>query len=296
MEQECRASRRTQGWHHQFEANGGASFRVAYGLGALALALAWQAPARAQTLDDNYWINVQAFYPRVDTQVRVTAKTETQIGTNIDLEKDLDLDRENVVPAVSIGSRFGHVVVGADYFRLKRSGEVGLQRDITFDDTTYPAEASVRSGFNSNIYRLTVGYAFIQKPDLEVGGAIGLHATNFRISISGEASVGGSSIDATTRVKKVFAPLPTVGLFATWKIAPRLEAAGRVDYLSLKVGDYDGKLVNVQAGVNYRVFDHVSLGIAYRYVDYRLGVDKEYWDGRVRYKLNGPALILQGSF
>lgn len=96
---------------------------------------------------------------------------------------------------------------------------------------------------------------------------------------------------ATTRVKKVFAPLPTVGLFGTWQVAPRLEASGRVDYLSLKIKDYDGKLVNVQAGLNYRVFEHLALGVACRYVDYRLGIEKYAWSGRVRYKMNGPALV-----
>lgn len=69
-----------------------------------------------------------------------------------------------------------------------------------------------------------------------------------------------------------------------------------MDYLSLKISDYDGKLLNLQAGVAYRIFEHASLGVAYRYVDYRLGVEKDSWNGRVRYKLRGPALILQASF
>ncbi len=270
--------------------------RIAAALCTLASSAAWHGAAQAQTLAKNYWINVQAYYPKVDTNVRVTAKTEETVGTDIDLEQDLKLDREDVVPAVSVGSRFGHVVLGADYFRLKRTGEVNLSRDITFDDTTYPADASVRSGFSSDIYRLTVGYAFIQKPDLELGAAIGLHATDFDVSLSGEASVGNASGSSTVRRKKVFAPLPTLGLFGTWKIAPKLEVNGRVDYLSLNVGDYDGKLVNVQAGINYQVLDNVALGIAYRYVDYRLGIDKDEWSGRVRYQLNGPALVLQAAF
>lgn len=270
--------------------------RLTVCLGGYAVAMGWQTGAQAQTLADDYWINAQAFYPRVDTSVRATANTSEAIGTDIDLESDLDMDRKEVLPAVSAGARFGRVVVGADFFRLKRSGEVGLSRDIEFDGTLYPVSAQVKSGFSSDIYRLTVGYAFISKPDVEIGAALGLHATNFTVSLSGEASSGEGSLEATARRKEVFAPLPTVGLFATWQLAPRTEASGRIDYLSLKIGDYDGKLVNIQAGVNYRIVDHASLGLAYRYVDYRLGIEKDAWSGRVRYKLRGPALIVQASF
>ncbi|MED5545283.1 MAG: hypothetical protein VYD90_08545 [Pseudomonadota bacterium] len=270
--------------------------RVAALAGALLTSALWQMPAQAQTLADDYWINLQAYYPKVDTKVRATANTQSAIGTDIDMERDLALDRNEVVPAVSLGSRLGKVIVGADFFRLERSGEIGIARDIVFDGTTYPASASIGSSFESDVYRFTVGYAFVQKPDLEIGAALGLHATDFRISLSGEAAIGNDAVQATTRVKKVFAPLPTVGLFGTWQVAPRLEANGRVDYLSLKIKDYDGKLVNVQAGLNYRVLDNLALGVAYRYVDYRLGIDKDAWSGRVRYKMNGPALVLQASF
>ena len=265
-------------------------------LGVLFSAAVWQEPAQAQTLDDDYWINVQAYYPKVDTNVRVSANTAQTVGTDIDFENDLDMDNKEVLPAVSVGARFGRVVVGGDFFRLKRTGSVLLGRDITFDDVTYPVDARVDSGFSSNIYRLTVGYSFIRKPDLEIGGAIGAHVTSFRVSLSGEIEGSEQGFDLEGRRKKVLAPLPTLGLYGTWQPAPKVELTGRIDYLKLKIGDYDGKLVNAQAGVSYRIFNHASLGVAYRYVDYRLGVDKDAWNGRVRYKLHGPALVLQASF
>ncbi|MCJ2178375.1 autotransporter outer membrane beta-barrel domain-containing protein [Novosphingobium album (ex Hu et al. 2023)] len=263
---------------------------------AVAAALSCPAPVRAQTLDDDYWLNVQAYYPRVDTNARVTAKTEQAIGTDIDFEKDLKLDNRDVLPAVSAGARFGHVVVAADFFKLKRSGSIDLARDLVFDDVTYPVNARISSGFDSNIYRLTVGYALVQQPDLELGAAIGVHATQFQLELSGQATTDGETFATERRRKKVFAPLPTVGLFATWRLAPRLEATGRVDYLSLKIGDYDGRLVNAQAGVSYKVLKNASIGLAYRYVNYRIKIDKDVWSGRIRYALNGPALILQASF
>lgn len=183
---------------HAGHARGGRNWAIALRRTAsssvLVAAALWQAPAMAQTLAEDRWISVQAYYPHVDTNVRVNANTAQTIGTDIDFEKDLDLDSEEVLPAVSAGARFGRVVVGAEFYKLKRSGSVGLARDITFDGTTYPVNAQVESGFSSNIYRLTVGYALVSKPDLEIGAALGLHATNFRFSLSGQAAAGGQGV------------------------------------------------------------------------------------------------------
>ena len=269
---------------------------IALAMTSAAAILIVPAQAGAQTLSDDYWINVMAFAPKIDTNVRVQTKTDTIVGTDIDFENDLAMDNDEVLPSVSIGSRFGRVIVNADFYKLKRSGSTSLRRDITFDDVTYPASAQIGSSFDSDIYRLTVGYAFVQNETLELGAGLGLHATRFDLSIEGEASVGSAGASTEVRRRDFLAPLPTLGAFATYRLSDRIEANARLDYLSLKIGDYDGKLVNAQASVSYQIVRHVSLGVAYRYVDYRVGVDKDLWSGRVRYKLHGPAFILQGSF
>lgn len=267
-------------------------------LGAAACStLALASPARAQTLDNNYWLSVMAFYPRVDTNVRVDADGPNQaLSTDVDFEQDLNLDKDEILPSVTAGARFGKVIVGADFYKLKRTGDISLAREITFDDVTYPVSAQLESGFDSDIYRLTVGYALVQTPTLEIGAALGAHVTKFEFSVSGAGSAGGPGVQAETRRRDVLAPLPTLGLFGTWKAAPRLELNARVDYLSLKIDDYDGRLVNAQLGANYAIFPNVAIGAVYRYVDYRIGIEKTRWDGRIRYRLKGPALVLQASF
>jgi opacity protein-like surface antigen len=268
--------------------------------GACAAAAALSVPAGAQTLDNNYWVSAMAFFPRIDTDVRIGSSTPAtpgaEIGTDIDFEQDLALDKGEILPSFSGGARFGKVIVGADFYKLNRNGQTGLKRDITFDGVVYPANVQVRSGFDSQIYRLTVGYALVQNPTLELGAAIGAHVTRFETSLSGFASVGGQAGQTETRRRDTLAPLPTIGAFGTWKVAPRVELNGRFDWLSLKIDDYDGRLLNAQVGANYAVAKNLALGVAYRYVDYRLGIDKERWNGRVRYKLYGPAVLLQASF
>lgn len=253
--------------------------------------------AQGQTLDDKYWIEISGFWPDVDSHVQVANVAHPNIATDIDLESDLDLADRKVVPAVQAGVRLGHFVIGAEYYALRRSSSHTIGRDITFDDATYPVGVIVGSEFNSDIYRLTVGYDIVRKKNLELGLALGGHITQFEVGLNGQAIVQGSPVfTSEARKKSVLAPLPTIGAYGAVEIAPRLMLTGRADWLSLKIDDYKGRLWNVQAELNYRLFKNVGLGVMYRYVDYRLDADKEKWTGVMTYKFNGPAAVLRIGF
>jgi len=71
---------------------------------------------------------------------------------------------------------------------------------------------------------------------------------------------------------------------------------GRVDYLSLAYGDYDGGVTNVQVGAAYRFSPHVGIGAMYRYVDYDVDIDKDAWTGSLAYQFSGPAVYLEVAF
>ena len=251
--------------------------------------------ASAQALNDKYWLEGQAFFPNVSTTVSVSAKNET-VGTTINLEKDLDLDDHQTLPAVYGGVRFGRFSLIGEYYALNRSGVASISKDITFNDVVYPAGATVSSSLDTDVYRAAFGYSFVRKNNLELGAALGLHLTNFKIELSGDGHIGSAALQSEARKEDALAPLPTLGLFGTYEIAPRVQLGARVDYLSLKIGDYDGRLINTQANASYQVFRNVGLGVMYRYVDYRLKVDKDAWLGELSYRFNGPALFVRASF
>ena len=255
------------------------------------------APAQAQALEDDFWLQVSGFWANVDTDVRVAPIADPDAGTEIDLESDLNLDESALLPAVFAGARLGGgFSVGAEYYSLGRDGPITLERDIVFQDVTYPATVDVTTGFDTDVYRFTVGYAFVRNENLEIGAALGLHATDISLSISGEGSVGGAARQIETRRTEFLAPLPTIGLFATYEPMPRLTLGARVDFLSLSIDDYDGRLINAQASVAYRLFRNVGVGILYRFVDYRVDVEKTNYVGRFDYEFSGPAVFLEIGF
>ena len=253
--------------------------------------------ARAQTLSQQrYWLEAQAYWPDVNTTVSI-AGPNGNVGTKIDLESDLDLSDRKSLPAFQAGARFGDrwSLIG-EYYSLNRSGSASVGRDIVFDDVTYSTGATVSSGFDTKVYRAAVGYSFLKRDNFELGASLGLHVTQFKVTLAGEGHIGNAAASSELRKRDALAPLPTLGLYGAYQITPRLLLGGRVDYLSLKVGDYDGRLTNTEARLGYRLFKNVGIGAAYRYVDYDLNIDKPHWQGEVAYKFKGPAIFLQAVF
>jgi hypothetical protein len=154
----------------------------------------------------------------------------------------------------------------------------------------------VKGGFDSDLIRFTIGNRFFQRPNLKIGGAAGLHGTDFSVFLEGEGAVGERGLSVRLETRSVFAPLPTLGLFLTARPADRVHLSARFDWLSLTIDDYSGRLVNTQAAISYRVHKNVDLGAMYRFVDYRVRVRKERWNGSVNYEFSGPALFLQIGF
>ena len=252
-------------------------------------------PAAADPAGDKSWIEVSGYRPAIDTKINFSRPGAP--GAVIDLESTLGLGNRETLPAVYAGTHIGrHWVVTAEYFALSRSGTQNIGRDITFDGVTYPASASVSGVFDTNVYRATIGYDIVRNDMVEFGAGIGLHATNFKVGLNGQGRIGNSSLQSENRVETFLAPLPTLGVYANFAPSPKVSIRGRVDYLSLHVGDYNGSLINTQGEVGYRVVKNFEIGASYRYVKYNFGVTKPDYSGNVKYGFNGPALFLRANF
>ncbi|WP_199555853.1 outer membrane beta-barrel protein [Sandaracinobacteroides hominis] len=262
---------------------------------AASAAVAFTAPAHAQRFDDTVTLKVEAYFAGVDSFVRVGLPERP--GTGIDMEDVLGLDDSATLPAVQIGWRANDDwVFNAEYYRLGRRSQKTLDREIVVGDTTYPVSATVGAGFDSDIYRFTAGALLFQRERLELGIAAGFHGTNFKLFVEGQGSVGEQQSQVRREGRSIFAPLPTVGAFGQWEPANRLTISGRIDWLSLGIDDYSGRLINTEAAASYRIQKHIDVGLLYRYVDYKLKIDKDNWNGRVAYKFSGPAVFARVGF
>jgi len=239
-------------------------------------------------LTDSVTLQLSAFRPRVETTAHLNSSTGA-IGTDIDFENTLGFSDSKTIPALLASVRLGaRWKIEAEYFALKRSGTRTLNRTISWGDQTFVLGTTVNSEFDSDVYRLSVGYSFIKDNQKELGVVLGFHVTDFNTSIAAPA-VGAQSGDG-------LAPLPTIGVYGAYALSPRWLVSGRADYFSLNYDDYDGRLLNFGAGVEYRITRNFGAGLAYRYVDYDLTATKTRFTGGFQYRFSGPVLSVIGSF
>jgi hypothetical protein len=251
--------------------------------------------ASAQALDDRYWLQAAVYRPKIDTSASFSRPISP--GTELGFENELGFDDTDTLPAFAGGFRLGErwTVVG-EYFALDRDGSTTLTRDINFDGATFPASVQVSSNLKSDIYRISLGYAFIHTDQAELGASIGLHATNFDTSLQGQTVGPGGTRQTEKRSESFLAPLPTVGLYGTYQATPQITLNGRVDYLSLTVGDYSGGITNLEAAVAYRFSPMWAAGVSWRYVAYDLEVNKDNLNAKLDYNFSGPTAFVRVSF
>lgn len=260
---------------------------VVLGMGCVHLAAAqgWNVhPA----LTDRYSLQIGAYYPTADTTASLNG-TGGRIGTSVNFEDDLNLTDRKMVPQFLANVRLWEKWrVEAEYFSLHRSGARAVGRTINWGDNTYNVGTTVSSEFDSDIYRLSLGYSFIKDNQKELGAVLGLHVTDFSASLSAPA--------AGARTGDGLAPLPTVGLYGAYAFTPRWLLSGRVDYFTLNYNDYDGSLTNLNIGVDYRFTRNFGVGLAFRHVDYKVTASKTSYTGELQYKFNGPMIYGVASF
>lgn len=251
--------------------------------------------ASAQAMDERFWLEGSGYFPGIETKINVSRTG--QPGTVIDAENDLGMDDTDTLPAIYGGWRMSpRWILTGEFYALDRESSKTLERTIEFDGATYPVGVSLDSKIASNVYRATVGYSFIHNDRSELGASIGLHATDFDIALNGEAQIGPAVRQVVKRERTFLAPMPTIGVYGTYEITPKVILNGRVDFLSLEVDEYGGGITNAQASVAYRFTRMFSAGLAYRYVAYDLQVEKTDYNADIDYNFSGPSIFARVSF
>ncbi len=253
--------------------------------------------ALAERPRDSFWGELSYFYPTISSTARLDVTSTSRPGTLIKLEDDLDLDDRKGTPYLSLGMRLGERWrLEFDYYQLNRSGTRSINRQIEWGNTTFPIGVQIGTTFDTTVYRFSGGYSFYKTAMSEAGVGFGLHITDFTTALSGVGTGPNGSTNFQREARDTLVPLPTAGLYGTYGLTDRLSLRGRVEFLSLKYENYDGRLVNWMAAVDWRFARNWGAGIGYRYVDYNLEVAKSDFRGEFSYKFKGPTLFVNAAF
>ena len=228
------------------------------------------------------------FVPVTNTKVKVGLQGSVD-GTEVDFNKDLGYNKGQITFAASLQWRISsRSRLSFNYYNIPRNSTHQLKKDIVFKDSTYPANATVKTFFNTAIYQISYGYAILSKPKYELGVMIGTHLVGGKVGISlTSANVGSNSRSSNFGFT---APLPDLGIWGGYAFSDRFAVNLDVDYLALTIGDYSGSIFSYNLLFIYKLADHFDISLGFSGLNCTLDIVKNNAVGNFKWGYNGPAL------
>jgi hypothetical protein len=239
-------------------------------------------------LKDRFWIGAGIFHAKTATSAQLDS-ANLGVGSNIDFEHALGMDKTSTSPFAFARMRFGERWrVELEYFELNRSGSRVIDRTIQWGDNVYTVNTQLESRFEFADLRVSAGYALFRSPDKELGVAFGVHATSYDVTLNGQV-VGQHQED-------VIAPLPVLSLYGQFALTERWAVSSRLDRFSLSYEKFDGSLTALGVDLLYQPFKHVGFGAGFRSLFIELNIADERKNLKFEQSFQGPVLFMSASF
>lgn len=221
------------------------------------------------------------------TKLRVDPHVEGIQGTTLDLEKDLGLDGSKTMSRVGFEWRpLRKHELGVSFFKARREGLRVIERQIVFEDTTFPIRADIQSKFNLDVWDATYTYWWQQSPRHGLGINLGVAGLAVKGELSARTTAGGGfslSESASTEF-----PIPVIGLDGRFLLTDRVIGSARGSILPhVKFKDYSGDAWVGRVALEYRPYDSVGVGVGYNYFNLNGTIEKSDMRGDVGMTVSG---------
>ena len=251
---------------------------------------------RSWPLADHFTITVAAFFPNLDTRVRVNA-SDGSTGTTIDFEQTLGLSDTETIPGFGFGWRYAKKhLLQLETFKLDRSGSAIAVTDIRFGDEVFTVDLPISSFFDIDVTSLNYSYSLIFDAKKELAFDIGLSVQDITFGL-----VGNQDMGIIQSKSELTAPLPTFGIRGGYAFTDKWIGKIGIGYFSLDLSISDeeqlsGEVLNWNASIQHNTFEHVYFGLGYSYFDVRADWSENGLVNSVGYKYHGPMLSVIAAF
>lgn len=253
-------------------------------IAAIAALLLMSAAATADEdpMSSRFFVMLGGFWPDVNTTVRADGNGG-RIGTRLDFESDLGLDDRDTLFTGGIGWRIAkRHFLDVLYFKLSRSGARTTDISFSFKDQDFSAQTTIDTYFDTEVFRISYGYSFIDSDRQRLLGQIGAHYTKVAAGIRRDA-VGAIGEEASSDV-----PLPVLGLVYDYRFTPRFSVDLRAQIFRLNYEDIDGSLDNLSASLQYAFTPKVAVFAGYNYYSIDVDANRAHWRGSFDFGYKGP--------
>jgi hypothetical protein len=195
-------------------------------------------------------------------------------GSEINLHDVLGLSNTKFQPRGVLRWRPGHrheLEIGYQFAR--RSGEKTLDRDITFNDSTYQAGVKLKTIFNTDQAFFTWRYAIRARERQQLGFGLGLGAFFLDPSLEVTAGVAGGAQTGAKVSKSFVGPTASVGLFGKFRAGDRWYFDADLRGITIKVDRVRASVVEGGAAARYFVSRPLGFELGYNISSVKVTID-----------------------
>jgi len=214
--------------------------------------------AKERERPNRFMISAGVFKPEINTELRID-DVVNRISTQVNAEDDLGLNRE--VDAYKLDAMFRmsrRISLTGSWYKLDRSSDVELSRDIEFMDTVHTLGTQVTSKLNTTFTSVSLRYSILYRKNVEAGLSLGARW------VSADVAAVASSDGIT--VEHAFsggAPAPLPGLFVSAHILPSLQLSYNFEYFTLAVKEISGQLQEHRVSLAFYPVRNVGAGVSW---------------------------------
>lgn len=234
-------------------------------------------PARSD-FDERYRLEIGASVVTYDSKIRINSRDDS-IDKEIDLEDDLGLDSDVQMGFIKgswrMADRHRLTVL---YVPVKRTTEKTTVGDIEIDGDVIRAGAQIGVSAKTHLFDIEYIYSFYKRPNLELGLSAGIYWMNSLTEVTAvgevvyEGSDQGEYRTDFNSSQRLIAPLPLLGLSASYAITPDWLVHMYARYFDITFGDIHGRSVSLNLKTEYFFTDHLALGASL----FAFGIDVEH--------------------
>ena len=260
---------------------------------------AW--PVQAE-FDEIYKLDIGVSLVDFDSKISINSRDDS-IDKEIDFEDDIGFDSQLKIGVVKgtwrIADRHRLSLL---YSQIKRTTSVTSNKDIEAGDTIIRSGASIGASVKTHVFDIEYLYSYYKRPNLELGVSAGIYWMNSltELTAAGNVRIEGADQDVFRdnyeAYQRLIAPLPLVGLSASYEIEPRWLAHAYARYLDVTINDINGRILSLIVKTEYFFTEHVALGAAYTSFDVSVRQDGVVFINKLQYGYNGLQAYLTLSY
>ena len=243
----------------------------------------------ASPVSDHFYIRGTYFPASVTTELRLDPNSIIE-GSTLSGEDDLGLDDKVDQGRMEFDIRMGnrnHVRI--DYFKLNRFAQQPLPRDIIFGDFIFEEDTLFRSSMDWRVLTLTYTYSLFKSERFEGGLGLGIHI----IEAQAEGGEPGTLNRESASEVGIF---PTIAANLAFRISKRWSITARGQQFSASPEDFEGKMADYHADIQYRWRKNFAIGLGYSILETDVQVFDSDQPLMFNLKTTGPELFFRVSF